>query len=159
MRSKRIAALVVSMAMAPGPAVAAGASEHQGPPDHVLRRAHEAIATARELATQFAAVAVGRDGETGMPDHAQGKVDHATGLLRAMEVLEAAAARASGRGNAFGRGHAARVHAILLGEGSPSQLAGHGRRVSAMVEAYNSLKADRPGRGLGRSKSGGEDGG
>lgn len=150
-----VTALFAITALSLGPSVMAGAAEGQGPPDHVLERVYQSAAAAREKAAMFATLAVGRDGETGIPDHAQGEPGHATGLLRAQEAIEAAAARSGGRGNAFGRGHAAEVHAQLLGGGSPAELSSHADQVHALVVAFNGLKADRPGLGLGRDKVGG----
>ncbi len=66
------------------------------------------------------------------------------GRERAAAAIAAALARGNGEGNAFGRGHALRVHEILLAGGSPSEIAGeHGAAVSALVKAYNAMKAKR----------------
>lgn len=64
-----------------------------------------------------------------------------TGRERAAAVIAAAIARGNGNGNAFGRGHAAEVLGILLGE-IPGELntLNHGQTVRAMVQAYNELR-------------------
>jgi hypothetical protein len=144
-RTFRISALAMAVGLVLAPVAIARASDRQGPPEHLLQAAHAAIAKSRGLAVELAALAAGRPGETGVPDHAQGKPEHATGLARAQEAIEAAAGRGNGNGHAFGRGHAAEVHAQLLAGGSPSDLPSHGARVRAMVAAFNSLKADQFG--------------
>jgi hypothetical protein len=123
-------------------AVVAQASDRRGTPDHVLQAAHEAVTISRGLAVEFAALAADGPNETGVPEHAQGNPDHATGLARAREAIGLAAGQSNGNGHAFGRGHAAEVHAQLLAGGSPSDLPSHGEKVRALVAAFNSLKAD-----------------
>lgn len=133
--------LAVAASVVLAPVAIARASDSQGPPEHVLKAAHEAVAMSRVLAVELALVAAGPH-QTGVPDHAQGKPDHATGLARAQEAIAAAAARGNGNGHGFGRGHAAEVHAQLLAGGSPSALPSHGEKVRALVAAFNSLKLD-----------------
>ncbi len=61
----------------------------------------------------------------------------ATGRQRAAEAIAAAL----GRGNAYGRGHGAAVHAILAEGDSPAEIAGdHGEAVSGMASAFNALR-------------------
>jgi hypothetical protein len=70
-----------------------------------------------------------------------------TGHERAAAAIAAALAPGNGNGNAFGRGHAAEVLGILLGEipGELNEL-NHGQTVREMVHAYNELrKADDGG--------------
>lgn len=141
-RTSRIAALGMTAALVLAPVVIARASDDQGLPDRVLQAAHEAVAVSRGLAVELAVVAAGGPGETGVPAHAQGKPGHATGLARAREAIGLAAGRGNGNGHAFGRGHAAEVHAQLLAGGSPSDLPSHGEKVRRLVAAFNSLKAD-----------------
>ena len=141
-RTSRIAALGMTVALVLAPVVIAQASDRRGPPDHVLRAAHEAVTISRVLALELAALVADGPGETGVPEHARGKPGHATGLARAREAIGLAAGRDNGNGHAFGRGHAAEVHAQLLAGGSPSDLPSHGAKVRALVAAFNSLKAD-----------------
>lgn len=141
-RTSRILLLGMTIALVLGPVAMVHAANRQGPPADVLQAAHAAINISRGLAVDFGALAAG-PGETGVPDHAQGKPGHATGLARAQEAIEKAATRGNGKGHAFGRGHAAEVHAQLLAGGSPSELASHGAKVRALVAAFNSLKADQ----------------
>jgi len=122
------------------PVSIASGSDGHGPPESVLQAAHEGVSVARGLAVELAAAA-DHPGLTGVPDHAQGNPGHATGLARAREAIAAAAGRGNGNGHAFGRGHAAEVHAQLLAGGSPSDLPSHGAKVKALVAAFNSLKA------------------
>lgn len=73
--------------------------------------------------------------------------DKLTGRERAAAAIAAAIERGNGRGNAFGRGHAAQVLRILLGE-LPGELntSNHGQTVREMVHAFNALrKADENG--------------
>lgn len=85
------------------------------------------------------------------------------GLEQASEALDRAAERSNGKaggnGNAFGKGRAAEVHAILLAGGSPSDLPSHGEAVSALARAYGEAKgksatAGNNGKGLGHGKGG-----
>lgn len=124
------------------------------PPDHVLVRAREAVA-------------IGQEKAMGMALEAPGQENRAKGLERAAVALAAAAERAAeraegatpGNGNAFGKGHAAEVHAILLAGGSPSDLPSHGEAVSGLAKAFGKVKGDHPGLGLGLDKpSKGNDG-
>ena len=116
------------------------------PPDHVLDRAREAVAEGRQAVEQI--------------EEGPSTEEKATGLDRAAEAIEAAAARKAdreatefpGNGRALGRGHSAEVHAILAAGGSPSELPSHGETVSGMAKAFDKLKADHPGRGQGLTK-------
>ena len=93
---------------------------------------------------------------------AKGQENAATALAMAAEKSNGnAGGNGNGNGNAFGKGHAAEVHAILLAGGSPSDLPPHGQTVSALARAYNEAKgesgADGPGnngKGLGHGKGG-----
>lgn len=95
---------------------------------------------------------------------AQGRENAAAALAMAAEKSNGNAGgngNGNGNGNAFGKGHAAEVHAILLAGGSPSDLPPHGQTVSALAKAYNEAKgdsgADGPGnngKGLGHGKGG-----
>lgn len=67
------------------------------------------------------------------------------GRERAKAAIDKALARGNGNGNAFGRGRAAEVHAILLAGGSPSELANHGQAVKELVHAYNALRKELRG--------------
>ncbi len=132
-----IASLVAVAVLAP----AASAT----PPEHVLERARQAVQ-------------IGQEKAEGMSSEAPGQENRARGLERAAEALAAAAERKAARGDGehpgrgLGRGHAAEVHTMLLGGGSPSDLPPHGKKVSTLAKAFEKLKADRPGRGLGRDK-------
>ena len=68
------------------------------------------------------------------------KDDKLTGRERALASINQGLARGNGNGNAFGRGHSAEVLQALIDGRSPSELADHGARVSAMVKAFNALK-------------------
>lgn len=72
----------------------------------------------------------------GAPDHV------VEGRERAKAAIDAALARGNGNGNAFGRGHAADVLAILAAGGSPSELSSHGEAVRDLVHAYNELRGN-----------------
>jgi hypothetical protein len=140
-------------------AVAGAASE---PPDAVLEHAQAAVGQGQERAADMLALAATRHPETGVPDHAQGKPGHATGLERAQEAVAKAADRVRGyekdhpgEGHAYGRGHAAEVHEALAAGILPSALESHGERVSAMVKTVQSIADEKPGRGLGRDKDSG----
>jgi hypothetical protein len=66
------------------------------------------------------------------------------GRARAAAAIASALAREDGNGNAFGRGHAREVIQLLLADKTPEALEtdeSHGAAVSAMVRAYNELKA------------------
>lgn len=67
-----------------------------------------------------------------------------TGRARAAAAIASALARGNGNGNGFGRGHALEVIEMLLDGQTPDALEvdeNHGAQVSAMVKAYNALKA------------------
>jgi hypothetical protein len=116
------------------------------PPEHVLERARQAVTEGKQVAEQL---------ENGAADE-----ERATGLDRAAEAIEAAAARKAerdgsdfpGNGRALGRGHSTDVHAILAAGGSPSDLPPHGKTVSTLAKAFETVKADHPGRGHGLAK-------
>ncbi len=112
-----------------------------------LERASQATQQGLEKAQGHASAAPGQANRAqGLDKAGKGssngnKKDKLRGLERAAAAINTALERGNGRGNAFGRGHAADVHAILLAGGSPSEIAGeHGAAVSAMVRAYNQLK-------------------
>ncbi len=118
----------------------------------------------QERALEMLALAASRNPDTGVPDHAQGEPGHATGLERAQEAVSKAAEKVKGyekdhpgEGNAYGHGRAAEVHAALAAGISPSTLESHGQKVIAMVKAVESLTKEKPGRGLGRNKTDGND--
>ena len=74
----------------------------------------------------------------------KGNADKVTGRARAAAAIASALARGNGNGNGFGRGHALEVVALLLDDKTPDALEtdeNHGAEVSAMVKAYNELKA------------------
>lgn len=112
------------------------------PPDHVLERAREAVTIGQENAIII-----------GLAESSQ--ENRAQGLERAGEALAAAAERLAaqgthpGIGHAYGKGHAADVHAILLAGGSPSDLPPHGETVRGLAAAFAEVRADHPGLGLG----------
>jgi hypothetical protein len=158
-----VAAAGLSVALIMGPGLAATADDHAGPPQHVLDKALDGVERGRERALDMLELAASRNPETGMPNHAQGNPGHATGLERAQEMVAKAAVERGyekdfpGRGNAYGSGHAADVHAVLRGELSflsPSELPSHGQRVASMVKAIEKFTDEKPGRGLGRDKKG-----
>ncbi len=67
-----------------------------------------------------------------------------TGRARAAAAIASAMARGNGNGNGFGRGHALEVIELLLDGETPDALEtdeSHGAQVSAMIKAYNALKA------------------
>ncbi len=161
----RVAAAGLSMALIIGPGLAATADDHTGPPQHVLDKALDGVERGQARALEMLALAATRNPDTGVPDHSQGNPGHATGLERAQESVAKAAEKVKGyekeksnNGNAYGRGHAAEVHAALAAGISPSTLESHGQKVSAMVKAAKSFADEKPGRGLGRDKSGEDDG-
>ena len=151
-RIHRVTLLVATVATLSVVVPAASAAQ----PDDVLQRAREAVE-------------IGRTKAQGLAEEAPGQDDRARGLDRAAEALEAAAARKAARaqatadgerpGRGLGRGHSAEVHAILLEGGSPSAMPPHGQTVSAMANAFETIKADHPGLGLGRDNPGTGDGG
>lgn len=116
------------------------------PPADVLERAREGMALGQGAAQDLAA--------PGIDD------EKLTGLARAEAAIAAAAERKAertdkefpGKGRALGRGHSDAVHAILAEGGSPSDLPPHGQTVSAFARAYETLRADHPGRGEGLTK-------
>lgn len=158
--SHRVATVGLVMALVLVPGLTAIADD-TGPPQHVLDKATEGVATGQARALEMLAVAATRNPDTGMPDHAQGNPDHATGLERAQETVARAADKPLGyekektNGNAFGRGHAAEVHAALAAGISPSTLDPHGQKAVPMVKALESFTDEKPGRGLGRDKDDG----
>ena len=161
--SHRVVAVGLSMALVVGPGLVATADDHTGPPQHVLEKALDGVERGQARALEMLALAATRNPDTGMPDHAQGNPGHATGLERAQESVAKAAEKVKGyekdksnNGNAYGRGHAAEVHAALAAGISPSELESHGQKVSAMVKAVESFTEEKPGRGLGRDKKGDE---
>lgn len=69
-------------------------------------------------------------------------VEKVTGRARAAAAI--ATALAKGNGNGFGRSHAREVIELLLDDKTPAALEtdeNHGAKVSAMVKAFNELKA------------------
>ncbi len=158
-RIHRVTLLVATVATLSVVVPAASAAQ----PDDVLQRAREAVEIGRTKAQGLAQEA------QGLAEEAPGQDDRARGLDRAAEALEAAAARKAARaqatadgerpGRGLGRGHSAEVHAILLEGGSPSAMPPHGQTVSAMANAFETIKADHPGLGLGRDNPGTGDGG
>jgi hypothetical protein len=114
------------------------------------------------------AVTIGQEKAKGHSAEAPGRQNRARGLERAEAAIAAAAERKAARdaakaegdkpGRGLGRGHAAEVHAILLANGSPSELPSHGETVSGLAHAFDKVKADHPGQGKGRTKTGGDDG-
>jgi hypothetical protein len=130
-----------------------------------------AVATPDETTLQRAleAVEIGKEKAKGMAVDAPGQENRARGLERAAAAIAAAAERKAAReeattagdgpGRGLGRGHAADVHEILLGEGSPSDLPPHGETVRGLAHAFDTVKADHPGLKLGHSKNGKADGG
>ena len=72
-----------------------------------------------------------------------GDSDKLTGRARAAAAIANALARGNGNGNAFGRGHALEVIEMLRDGKTPDTLdaENHGAEVTAMVRAYNELKA------------------
>jgi hypothetical protein len=157
--SHKVAAAGLSVALIMGPGLAATADDHTGPPQHVLDKAIEGISHGQERAAEMKALAATRDAETGLPDTAQGKPEHVVGLARAQEMVAKAAVERGyekdfpGKGNAYGRGHAADVHALLSGV-SPSTLAPKGDKAQNMVKAIEKFTDEKPGRGLGRNNKG-----
>ncbi len=128
------------------------------PPADKLERARSAVTTGQENAKGLA------KGHAEAP----GQEDRARGLERAEEAITDAAERKAERdtakaegdkpGRGLGRGHAAEVHAYLLGgEYSPSELKSHGEKVSGLAQAFDKVKADHPGRGNGPTEKGGDD--
>ncbi len=116
-------------------AVAVAASEHSTG----LDRALEATAQGLEKAQGRVAEAKGQQNRAKGLGNA-GNLDELTGLERAAQAIDDALARGNGRGNAFGHGHAAAVHGLLLVGESPSQIAGeHGEAVQSLVHAFNEL--------------------
>ncbi|MDF1595554.1 MAG: hypothetical protein P1T08_05590 [Acidimicrobiia bacterium] len=158
-RSHRVAVAGLTVALVFAPAVVVSAEDVASPPQHVLEKARQAVGLGQERALEMLAVAATRNPDTGLPDHAQGKPGHATGLERAQEMVAKAADKVKDyekdkpdNGNAYGHGRAAQVHLALAGGISPSTLESHGQKVSAMVKAVESFSNEKPGRGLGRDK-------
>ena len=161
--SHKVAAAGLSVALIMVPGLAATADDHTGPPQHVLDKAIEGLGHGQAQALGMLKAAVTRDHDTGMPDHAQAP-DHATGLERAQIAVGKAVEKLKGwqkdhpgKGNAYGRGHAAEVHKVLRGELSflsPSELPSHGQKVASMVKAIEKFTDEKPGRGLGRNNKG-----
>jgi hypothetical protein len=160
-----VAAAGLSIALIVGPALSALADDDTGPPAHVLAKAKEGLGLGQARALEMQAVASTRDHETGVPAHAQGEPGHVTGLERAQQSISDAVEKIKGwqkdhpgNGNAYGRGHAADVHAALRAElqslSSPSELPSHGQVVSDMVKALEKFTDEKPGRGLGRDNKG-----
>lgn len=163
-RSHRVATVGLIFAVVTAPGLAAIADDGSGPPAHVVAKANEGLELGRTRALEMQAVAATRDNQTGVPAHAQGDPGHATGLERAQESISKAVEKIKGwqkdhpgKGNAYGRGHAADVHAALRAElegVSPSELPSHGQEVSAMIQALETFTAEKPGLGLGRNNKG-----
>ena len=84
-------------------------------------------------------------GRPGMGNSARGNSDRVTGRDRAAQAIAAALKPGNGNGNGFGHGHSAEVIERLLLDGeAPATLEAeenHGAEVTAMVKAYNELKA------------------
>lgn len=83
-------------------------------------------------------------GNAGKGNARDGEVEKVTGRARAAAAIASALARGNGNGNGFGRGHALEVIDLLLADQTPDALEtdeNHGAEVSAMVRAYNALKA------------------
>jgi len=115
----------------------------------VPERAAEAVAAGQAHARAEA------KGENGT----QGQENAAAALAMAAEKSNGNAGGngngdGNGNGNAFGKGHAAEVHAILLAGGSPSDLPPHGQTVSALAKAYKEAKGDSGGDGPGNNGKG-----
>ena len=162
--SHRVAAIGLSFALVIGPGLAAVADDDTGPPQNVLDKALDAVTHGQARALEMLALAATRNPDTGMPDHAQGNPGHATGLARAQDMVEAAALKLKGyekdktnNGNAYGRGHADLVHNALSHGVSPSTLAPGGEKAQNMVKALEKFTDEKPGRGLGRNREGGDD--
>ncbi len=156
-----VAAAGLSIALVVGPAPAATADSQTGPAQHVLDKAIEGLVRGSSKALAMLEAAETRNPDTGIPIHALGNPDHATGLARAQKRVEAAALKLkgyekndSGKGNAYGRGHAELVHAALSHELSPSTLAPSGVKALRMVKAVEAFTVEKPGRGLGRNDKG-----
>ena len=159
--SHKVAAAGLSVALILGPGLAATADDHIAPPQHVLDIALDGVERGQERALEMLKLAVSRNPETGMPSHAQGKPEHATGLERAQKSVAKAAEKIKGydkvksnNGNAYGLGHADDVHDALAEGINPSELASHGEKVSGMVKAIEKFTDEKPGRGLGRNNKG-----
>ncbi len=119
--------------------MAAPASAQPGHPTG-LDRARQATQQGLENAKGKDTAAPGQDNRARGLDEARNE-NRLRGRERAAAVINRNLQRGNGKGNAFGRGHAADVLATLLAGGSPSELAGeHGAAVRAMVHAYNELK-------------------
>ena len=158
--SHKVAAAGLSVALIMGPGLAATADDHTGPPQHVLDKALDGVERGGERALDMLELAASRNPETGMPNHAQGNPGHATGLERAQEMVAKAAVERGyekdfpGKGNAYGRGHAADVHQALAAGISPSTLAPKDDKAQNMVKAIEKFTDEKPGRGLGRDEKG-----
>jgi len=166
MRHRRIITLILAGALAGASAVPALAQSEDKPTG--LERARQAAAQALELAAGGGdaalpvvppAVPPGQAKDKpgkgpGDNDNAKGNADNGnphnddaervTGRTRAAAAIAAALARGNGKGNGFGRGHALEVIELLLDDKTPAALEtdeNHGAIVSAMVKAYNELKA------------------
>ena len=127
---QRMAAAGVAAMMAfGGMSVAALGASSEG----VLDQALEAVSIGQSHASEMALAAAGQD-------------NRARGLARAAEALAAAAEQKLARGGqnnsgrGIGRGHADEVRAVLLGEGSPSDLAGHGESVRILAQAFETAR-------------------
>jgi len=101
-------------------------------PDHAT-----GLERAREVSMKALDQAMGKSADA--PGH--NKEEMVTGRERALQAILDGLVRGNGNGNAYGRGHSAEVLQIVIGGGSPSELAGeHGSAVSNMVKAFNALK-------------------
>jgi hypothetical protein len=129
------------------------------PKDDVLDRARYAVGIGQEKAKANAKQRA---------DEAPGQEHRNQGLARAETAIGEAAARKAARdaakengdkpGRGLGRGHADEVHAILLlGDGSPSQLASRGQSVQDLAHAYQKVKANHPGQGNAKTDKGDDD--
>ena len=129
------------------------------PKDDALERARSAVGIGQEKAKANAKQRA---------DEAPGQEHRAQGLERAEAAISKAAERKAARdaakengdkpGRGLGRGHADDVHDILLlGDGSPSELAAHGQSVQDLAHAYQKVKANHPGQGNGQTDKGDDD--
>ena len=159
----RVAAVSLSFALVIGPGLAAVADDDTGPPQHVLEKAKEGFETGQENALKMLEMAASRNPNTGVP-HDDANPDHATGLARAQDMVEAAAQKLkgyekndNGNGNAFGHGRADFVHELLAAGLKPSTMLPNGKKAQGMLKALEKFTDEKPGRGLGRNNKGGDD--
>ncbi|MDH3426062.1 MAG: hypothetical protein OEM22_05245 [Acidimicrobiia bacterium] len=127
MKSLAITALVIVLAVAmtvPAAAI----------PDHAT-----GLDRAREMSQKSFDKVRGKSADAPGQNKAD-QADKLTGRDRALASILKGLEKGNGNGNAFGRGHSADVLGALLAGDSPSELASHGEKVSAMVKAFNALK-------------------